>query len=249
MVCRCFPFDIRTIRVINAERVSVSMKRREYLRLTGGFVGTSSFGMSGCISSLSGAELKHEDMYLDPPDEIPSEVAHPTYGERVPEVEMLDVFEGEDISTDRDEQFLMTFFFTFCPTECIWLISSMTHAEARIVEKGLDEPRVLAATFDPARDTPERMRSYAERMGVETDSGWNFLRPESEEEAEEVIEGNFGVRFEKTDEGEVYDFIHTTLILLVNDNGYVERTYRNDDPDPDVIADDWEALVKAREEA
>ena len=226
------------------------MKRREYLRMTGGLVGASSVAsLSGCLSSLSGAEARHEGMYFDPPEDIPSEVAHPTYGEPVPEVELLDVFSDKVVSTDRDEQFLMTFFFTFCPTECIWLISSMTHAEARILEKGLDEPRILATTFDPARDTPERMISYAERMGVDPESGWSFLRPESEERAREVVTDEFGVRYQKTDEGDVYDFIHTTLILLVNENGYIERTYRNDDPDPDVIADDWEALVEARKEA
>lgn len=225
------------------------MKRREYLRLTGGLAGASSVGLTGCLSSLRGAEPKHEGVYLDPPEDIPEEVIHPTYGEAVPEVELLDVFSGEEVSTDRDEQFLVTFFFTFCPTECIWLISSMTHAEARILEKGLDEPRILATTFDPARDTPERMNRYAERMGVDPESGWSFLRPESEERAREVVTDEFGVRYKKTDEGAVYDFIHTTLILLVNEKGYVERTYRNDDPDPDVIADDWEALVEARKEA
>jgi len=226
------------------------MKRREYLRTTGGLLGASA--VSGCVSTLGGGGATGaEEAYLPPPEETGLNVDHPTYGDPIPEAEMLDVFTGEQVSTDQDTEFLMTFFFTFCPTECIWLISSMTHAEARVLEKGLDRPRVLAATFDPARDTPERMRDYAERMGIDADAGnWSFLRPEDEEAAEEVITGEFGVNFRKaTEETEagVYDFLHTTLILLVNEDGYVERTYRNDDPDPDVIAKDWEALVEAQD--
>ncbi|MDZ7689210.1 MAG: SCO family protein [Halobacteriales archaeon] len=222
------------------------MKRRDYLRLMSGVVGASvTAGASGCLSSAD--ELGHEDVYLSPPERVPDGVAHPTYGDAVPDVEMYDVFADEYVSTEMDEQFLMTFFFTFCPTECIWLISSMTHAEARILDEGLGEPRVLATTFDPARDTPERMLDYAERMGVDPESGWSLLRPESEERAREVVTDEFGVRYQKTDEGDLYDFIHTTLILLVNEKGYVERTYRNDDPDPDRIADDWQSLVEAHE--
>lgn len=241
-------FDSHTTLVISVERVPMSMKRREYLRLTGGLVGASA--TAGCVSTLGGGATSAEGTYLSPPEETGLNVDHPTYGDPVPEAEMLDVFTDEQVSSNQDTEFLMTFFFTFCPTECVWLISSMTHAEARILEKGLDRPRVLAATFDPARDTPERMRDYAERMGIDADAGnWSFLRPEDEETAEEVITGDFGVNFRKaTEETEsgVYDFLHTTLILLVNEDGYVERTYRNDDPDPDEIASDWETLVEAQ---
>jgi len=88
------------------------------------------------------------------------------------------------------------------------------------------------------------MLEYSERMGIEPDSGWSLLRPESEERADEVIDDGFGVSYSKRGDGELYDFIHTTLILLVNRDGYVERTYTNTEPNPDEIADDWEALVE-----
>jgi len=229
------------------------MKRRDYLRLVASVTGGSAVGVTGCLSSGAG-ELENGNVYLEPPDEVPNNVLYPTYGEAMPEVELLDVFTGEPVSTAEEDEFLMTFIFTFCPTECIWLVSSLTHAEARVLERGAEEPRVLAATFDPARDTPERMNDYAERMGIDSDN-WSLLRPEDEEAAEEVITGEFGVRFQKAqrteghghDGHEGYDFIHTTLILLVNENGYVERSYMNQDPSPDLIADDWLALVKAQE--
>ncbi|MFW5983915.1 MAG: SCO family protein, partial [Halobacteria archaeon] len=137
---------------------------------------------------------------------------------------------------------------SFCPTECIWIISALTHAEASVVERGDEPPRVLATTFDPARDSSERLLDYAERMGIE-EANWSLLRPENEERANEVVDGEFGVSFEKRSsggEGGIYDFLHDTLILLVNEDGYVERTYTNDEPDPDLIASDLADLRDAQ---
>lgn len=223
------------------------MKRRDYLRLTAGALAVST---TGCLSTLRGDEGP-DNTYLGPPDDPASEaVRHPKYGDAVPEAEMPDVFTDGYVSTDRDSPYLLTFFYSFCPTECIWIISSLVHAEAEISEAGVEKPRVLAASFDPARDTPEELREYADRMGVDAEAGnWSFLRPEDEETAEEVIEGEFGVKFTKTGDGELYDFIHTTVILLVNSDGYVERTYRNDNPDPHAMSDDWERLLEAEDEA
>jgi len=222
------------------------MKRRDYLRLMAAGAGASA---TGCLSSIGGDDGS-ENTYLGPPENPPSEaVSHPTYGDRVPDVEMLDVFTDDYVSTARDSPFFLTFFYSFCPTECIWIISSLAHAEAEIAEAGVESPRVLAATFDPERDTPEELIDYADRMGVDADAGtWSFLRPDSEDDAEEVIGEEFGVNFTKTGDGDLYDFIHTTLILLVNGDGYVERTYRNENPDPHVMSDDWEALLEAREQ-
>ncbi len=223
------------------------MRRRDYLRLMAVVAGVSA---TGCLSTLRGDEGP-DNTYLGPPDDPPSEaVSHLTYGDAVPQVEMYDVLADGYVSTDLDSPFFLTFFYSFCPTECIWIISSLVHAEAEVSEAGVEEPRVLAASFDPARDTPEELREYADRMGVDADAGnWGFLRPEDEAEAEEVIDDEFGVSFSKTGDGDLYDFIHTTLVLLVNSDGYVERTYRNDSPDPHVMSDDWKKLLEAEDEA
>lgn len=216
------------------------MKRRDCLRLAA----TAGVGATGCISALDEGPGS-ENAYLAPPSEQLNDVGFPTYGEPVPDAELPDVFTGETVSTAQDEEYLMTFFYSFCPTECIWIISAVTHAEERVIELDGEPPRILAATFDPARDTEERLLDYADRMGIDRDSSnWSILCPDGEERAREVVDERFGVSFEKRSTGGVYDFIHTTLILLVNKDGYVERTYLNDDPDPDLIASN---LVDLRE--
>ena len=222
------------------------MKRRDCLRLSAGALALTT---AGCLSSIRGDDSGHEDLYLGTPENPAGNVRHPRRGDEIPEAEFYDVFTDGYVSTDRDGAFLMTFFYSFCPTECIWLISSLTHAEASILEADVEEPRILAVTFDPERDTPEALVEYADRMGVDRESGnWSFLRPDGEEEAERVLGDEFGISFSKTDEGDLYDFMHSTVVLLVNEDGYVERTYRRDNPDPDRIAEDWVALAEAQEQ-
>lgn len=213
---------------------------------------TAGFSATGCLSALgSGGSKKDENAYLEPPSDIYEDADYPTYGDPVPEIELLDVLSDEYVSTDQDTEYLMTFSYTSCPTECLWVVSALTHTEARVVDRGLEPPRTLVATFDPKRDTPKRLREYAERMGIDKDAGnWSLLRPESEAEAEEVLGGDFGIEFSKrSTDGGVYDFFHTTLILLVNEDGYVERTYTNSEPNPSVITNDLASLREAQRTA
>ena len=226
----------------------MKMKRRDCLRLAATAAGVSA---TGCVSALGGSGGGgNENAYLAPPEDVHEGADYPTYGEAVPDVELLNVFTDDYVSTQQDGEYLMTFFYSFCPTECIWIISALTHAEARVVEQGGEPPRVLATTFDPARDSPARLLDYAERMGID-ETNWSLLRPKNEERANEIVGGEFGVSFEKRSaggEGGIYDFLHDTLILLVNEDGYVERTYTNEEPDPDLIASDVAALRDAQDE-
>ena len=221
------------------------MKRRDCLRLAATAAGASA---TGCLSALGSEDRGAANAYLESPRDVHEGADYPTYGEAVPQVELRDVFTDSDVSTRQDGEYLMTFFYTFCPTECIWIVSALTHTEARVVEQGGEPPRVLAASFDPARDSPERLLDYSERMGIDEDN-WSLLRPKNEERAEEVVGGDFGLSFSKRSaggEGGIYDFLHDTLILLVNKDGYVERTYTNEEPDPDTIASDLAALREAQ---
>jgi len=100
-----------------------------------------------------------------------------------------------------------------------------------------------------------------------------LLRPDGEERAREVIEETFGHGYEKTElyspTGELehdhgghkgnrtggeggnggetdepqQPFVHQPLFLLANSDGYVERSYGNSAPTPNIVVEDVEGLV------
>lgn len=219
--------------------------RRSTLRLIAGAGAGSAAAASGCLSTVFD-EGRPEEVYLEPP-KFDRDRSYPTYGDRLPESELPDVLSGDVVGVPTGSSFLMTFFYSYCPTECIWMISALVNAEHMALERGLERPEFVGVTFDPERDTPEELRRYADRMGVDVDAGnWSFLRPESHEEAKEVVKGRYGVHFSRSTDDPGYDFKHMTVILLVNDRGYVERAYSKQEPDPGRMVDDLESLEERR---
>lgn len=117
-----------------------------------------------------------------------------------------------------------------------------------MAEAGLTDDAVfLPITFDPERDDEAALRENAAGLGVDLDAGnWHYLRPESPERAEAVVEDRLGIGFERTtgsERLEGYDFTHVVVTLLVNPDGIVERAYRGETIDRDRVAGDIETVV------
>ena len=69
----------------------------------------------------------------------------------------------------------MDAFFTACPTIFPVISSQLARVHDRLAADGLsDRVALLTHTVDPANDTPERMRRYADRLGADPDL-WRFL--------------------------------------------------------------------------
>lgn len=228
------------------------MDRRTYLRslaATGAAAATA-----GCLGVLG--DSKAEGAVLAPPEQDLSEAAHPSYGDEMPEFTVPDPLTGEAISTaqfEGERAVLWTSFYTNCPDGvCPALILRLRRAQEYAAEEGYgDEAAFLPLTFDPERDTAEVLREYAGEQGVDLDAGnWHFLRPESYERGQELMEEHFGLVIEKTDADEYenleYQFPHYGLILLANERGIVERAYpRGPNTDIETLVDDFERVVTA----
>lgn len=112
-----------------------------------------------------------------------------------------------------------------------------------------DAAAFLARTFDPERDTADVLREYARQQGVNLDAGnWHFLRPESYEAGQELLEKQFGLVIEKRPAEDLenlgYQFPHYGLIPLVNERGIVERAYPNGaSVDIETVENDFEQVV------
>ena len=221
------------------------MDRRAYLR---GAAAVGVMGAAGCLglgSSNPNVTLPEPDRQYESAD-----VPYPAWGEAIPDVTVPAPLDDRDVGFDDvDRPQLVTFFYSHCQTVCPVLVSTMRRVQTHAIDNDYgDEVRFFPITFDPERDTADRLEAYAEKMNVDADHGnWQFLRPASKARAEEVVTEEFGVAFERThpEEMEMYMFAHQDLTLLANADGYVERTYRTDTSSAQAMIDDLRTLREA----
>jgi protein SCO1/2 len=215
--------------------------RRAFLRAS---AGTGLAGaVAGCLGVLGGGD--DSPTVLDEPDrQFDSEdLPYPAWGQRVPDVTVPAGLSDREVDTrEVSTPALYTFFYSHCQTVCPVLVATLRNVQTHAANQGYaDEVSLLPVTFDPERDTPERLRAYANQMNVDADAdNWTFLRPETPARAEAVVADAFGVGFDRTESEEMdrYMFTHNALTFLVNGDGYVERAYFSKSPDEDrIIAD------------
>jgi protein SCO1/2 len=205
----------------------LDMRRRTLLA----GLGTSPLLLTaGCLGTLGGG---NQNTVLRKPDRggtTSADLPYPAWGERIPDVTLPAPLRDESVSLrDVERPFFTTFFYTHCRTVCPALISTLRQIQTHSVENDYAyDVAFYPIDFDPARDTPEILSEYADRMNIDTSAGnWAFLRPEDEAAAKDVVTDEFGIVYETVDsEYSAYEFVHTTIITLVNADGYVERTYR-----------------------
>jgi len=217
------------------------MDRRKFLAVA------ASVGAAGCIGS-------DDNTALSPPENYETlsnaDLPRPLHGERIPEATVEAPLRGETVSTRDfvgDRAVALTFIFTRCTEVCLSLTSNLVQAQADAAENGYEEDiALLSTTFDPAHDTADVLRSYAEDRGVDLDAG-NFymLRPDGEERAREVVDDTFGVAYERNPPDAAMEFTHTSMIVLANEDGYVERAYTGTPPNPAEFVEDVRTVVDA----
>lgn len=227
------------------------MNRRSYLRATGL---AGAVGLAGCVGgSALGLGDSNPNVALGEPDrdaELDSEdLPYPAWGERVPDVTIPAPLSGENVAVrDIEGPHFHTFFFTNCETVCPVLIGTLREVQIHSIDEGYaDEVSFYPVTFDPARDDAAAFRKEADQMNVDLDAGnWQFLRPDGESEARRIVDEAFGVYFEKEKaDDDSYMFVHTSVVLLVNGDGYVERAYRGTEPDEGTLVDDLRQVRRA----
>ncbi|ELY95253.1 electron transporter SCO1/SenC [Natrialba chahannaoensis JCM 10990] len=200
------------------------MERRTYLGSLGAASVAGLSGLAGCLDELNvtGDEDEEEGEYGEYADQTildaqtlpgdPSQYSHPVYGERFPSISVPDPLTGETISTEDfvgERAFMITFIFTSCPDgACPALLLRLRRVQADAAEQGYsDDISLLGLTFDPERDTPEVLEEYAHQQGADLEAGnWHFLRPETYEKAEELVNEEIGMRMQRIeDEDEIAD--------------------------------------------
>lgn len=226
------------------------MYRRTYLTtVTVGTVGPT----AGCLGGVF--DSGPENVVLGEPSDQGAEssaLAYPAYGEPFPEFSLPKAFDDTVFeSTAVDVPALYTAFYAFCPAECILLMNSIGNIQGELDSRGLlDSVQLAGITFDPERDTPDKLEDNAADSGIDhTHDSWQYLRPEDDDQAKQVVDEQLGIGFEKVsaEDEEAYDFNHVTVTFLVNTDGVVERAYRGEPLDVERVVDDFETVLAADE--
>lgn len=134
----------------------------------------------------------------------------------LPDVQMLDMA-GESV---RFEEFdgrlvLVDFIYTWCPTVCYAMGTTLEQVHSKLAEKGLqDEVAILSISFDPVRDDTEALRYYGDRHQA-TGYPWNVVTVQDRVQLQGLLDA-FGVTVLPLADGE---FEHNAAMHLVDRQG------------------------------
>ncbi|MCM4158367.1 SCO family protein [Antarcticibacterium flavum] len=141
------------------------------------------------------------------------------YGEKKKVPEFSFVNQEGDTITNEDylgKVYVIEFFFTTCPSICPVMNRNLVEIQDEF--KGEKDFGIASFTIDPAHDTPEVLKQYAENYGV-TNPNWHFLTGDRER-VYEMANTGFGI-FADEDETVPGGFAHSGLFALVDKEGYI----------------------------
>ncbi|WP_086477020.1 SCO family protein [Arenibacter amylolyticus] len=121
--------------------------------------------------------------------------------------------------TNRDydgKVYLVEFFFTSCPTICPIMNRNLVELQDEF--KDFDNFGVASFTIDPENDTPEVLKTYAERYAV-TNMDWHFLTGDMKD-IYELANNGFNI-FAAHMPDAPGGFEHAGLFALIDKNGYI----------------------------
>lgn len=141
------------------------------------------------------------------------------------------------LSSLRGKVVAIAFIYTSCPDICSLLTDKMARARDDLGDAFGSDVAFLSITFDPARDTPDVLRDYAEAFDADTD-GWFFLT--GDEAAVHRVTAQYGVVTWAGAEGAID---HNLLTTLVDRRGRIRVQYAGYRFDPEEFRRDLIALM------
>lgn len=132
-------------------------------------------------------------------------------------------FGSEDL---RGKVYVAEFFFTSCPTICPKVKGQMLRLEEEFAN--YPDFRLVSFTVDPKRDTPEKMKAYAEKLGTKDMDRWRYVHGDRFE-IQELDADYLSIAEENAAAPGGFD--HSGYIILVDRQGYVRSYASGLDPE------------------
>ncbi|OXM13094.1 SCO family protein [Paenibacillus herberti] len=140
---------------------------------------------------------------------------------------------------------LYYFYWANCPDVCPATTFILSKVQDQLKEAGLfgSKVEINSVTFDPERDTPEKIQAFAAKFNADT-TGWKFLRNPDAAVSEKLVK-DFGLSL-MVDENKNYS--HNDTISVVDKKGKIRKYITggmNVELTPDEIAASIVEAVKA----
>lgn len=121
--------------------------------------------------------------------------------------------EAVRLADHRGHPTVVVLFYGTCISACPVLLHDAELIEAALPDHVRAATRFLMVTFDPERDTPERLAAYAAEKGLDRER-WSFLT--ADDRAVRRLAAALGVRYRPDGQG---GFAHTNLITVLDGDG------------------------------
>ena len=115
----------------------------------------------------------------------------------------------------RGQAVVVAMIYTSCPDVCPLIVQDMQSFEAEISKPIHPAVHFVLVTFDPARDTPEHLSSYATGMKLDP-KHWTLLNGSPDDVRD--LAGVLGVRYRRKADG---SFDHSVLVTLLDRDGVI----------------------------
>ncbi|MGI9176113.1 MAG: SCO family protein [Rhodothermales bacterium] len=165
-----------------------------------------------------------------PSDYVPEGTSVLIAGDTVPDFTLVDQA-GDTLrmSDYAGQTVVLTFIYTRCPIPeyCPLLSQRFKTLQPRLQERYGPDVQLLSVSIDPAYDTPDVLRAYAQRYTDNLET-WTFATGTLEQVAR--VAGLFGLYYEPSGEA-VID--HSLATAVIDPAGRVGRVWRDNDWTPE----------------
>lgn len=115
----------------------------------------------------------------------------------------------------RGKPVVIAMIYSSCSSVCPLILEDVKKIEKSLSGPEKGQVQFVLVSFDPQRDTPEKLAQYAQKHGLNR-APWHFLNGKESHISE--LAALLGVRYQATSDGE---FIHSNQITLLNAEGEV----------------------------
>ncbi len=169
----------------------------------------------------------------------------PRWGE-VPAFSLLDAA-GQPFGTAQldGHVWVVDFIFTSCPEVCPRMTEDMERLQSWLGNRALGgRVRLVSVSVDPARDTPQKLRAYAQQYHARPDL-WTFATGSQQAIEDAVVHGfKIAVSREKDDSQDGFAIVHGTKFVLVDGKRQIRGYYdTGDSAAMSKLRDDLSALA------